>query len=147
MRTQSLNGTWMYRIGRGPETPREVPFSALAVGHSECRRSFVPAQKAGITLLKFDGITYYAQVFLNDRLLGEMLPYCEYEFEISDIVESTHGYHIIMRVEPDMEEAATRAMDMQLYAEFERRVAEADISYGKGYDKIAYSDFVSVPAE
>ncbi|MBQ4093545.1 MAG: peptidylprolyl isomerase [Oscillospiraceae bacterium] len=68
--------------------------------------------------------------------------------EYSGIIASdSGGYHIIMRVEPDMEEAATRAMDMQLIAEFERRVAEADISYGKGYDKIAYSDFVSVPAE
>ena len=68
--------------------------------------------------------------------------------EYSGIIASdSGGYHIIMRVQPDMEEAATRALDMQLYAEFERRVAEADISYGKGYDKIAYSDFVSVPAE
>lgn len=87
MNSISLNGTWCYRIGNGATGSIEVPFSKLPVGKSVCRRSFDVPDGWQRLFLKFDGITYYAQVFLNDRLLGEMLPYCEYEFEISDIVE------------------------------------------------------------
>jgi len=87
MKCISLNGIWSYRIGNGTEKTTQVPFSALPVGRSVCQRCFDAPEAWDRLFLKFDGITYYAQVFLNDILLGEMLPYCEYEFEITDIVK------------------------------------------------------------
>ncbi|MBR5502714.1 MAG: peptidylprolyl isomerase [Oscillospiraceae bacterium] len=59
------------------------------------------------------------------------------------IASDSGGYHIILRVEPDMEEAAMRAIDIQLYAEFEQRTEDAKITYAKGFDSIAYTDFLA----
>ncbi len=86
---QSLNGIWEYRIGKGAWQEREVPFSALAVGHSECRRTFDLEGTAPRIFLQFDGITYAAEVYLNGEKLGKMGPYCEYQFEITDHVRPT----------------------------------------------------------
>ena len=85
MKTVTLNGEWLYRIGGAAQTSITVPFSRLPVGHSECTRSFDVASSAKRIFLKFDGVTYYAKVFLNGIELGEMLPYCEYKFEITSI--------------------------------------------------------------
>jgi len=89
MKTISLNGIWQYRIGYGAFSDISVPFSKLPVGRSECVRFFDTPTEYNRLFLKFDGITYYAEVFLNGHRLGEMLPYCEYEFDISDIVIDT----------------------------------------------------------
>lgn len=86
MRTQSLNGVWMRRIGEGDEQEQTVPYSARPVGRSTCSRSFTVDGAYKRLFLKFDGITYQASVRLNGHLLGEMRPYCEYEFEITDHV-------------------------------------------------------------
>ncbi len=86
MQTQSLNGKWNYRIGKGEWSTREVPFSARPVGHSECERSFDLEYMSERIFLVFDGITYYARVSLNGKFIGEMLPYCEYRFDITDSV-------------------------------------------------------------
>ena len=88
MKIQSLNGTWMRRIGCGEEKEQDVPYSALAVGRSVCRRMFTPERTFSRLFLKLDGITYHAVVSLNGEVLGEMLPYCEYEFEITDRVRA-----------------------------------------------------------
>lgn len=87
MLTQSLNGIWNYKIGKGGERKIKVPFSALAVGHSECSRSFHVAAEYEKIYLKFDGITYSAKVFVNEAEIGKMLPYCEYSFDITDCVK------------------------------------------------------------
>lgn len=84
MSTVSLNGKWNYRIGNGKFSSTNVPFSRLPVGHSECVRYFDITESNDHIFLKFDGITYYATVFLNGEFIGEMLPYCEYEFEITE---------------------------------------------------------------
>ncbi len=86
MNIQSLNGIWMRRVGCGEEREQEVPYSALAVGRSACRRTFTVEQEFTRLFLKFDGITYHAEVYLNGEHLSEMLPYSEYEFEITDRV-------------------------------------------------------------
>ena len=91
MKSQSLNGVWKYRIGRGKETERTVPFSSLAVGHSECRKTFDLDYDSDVVLLKFDGITYNATVMLNGKNLGKMLPYSEYIFDITDTVNKTNN--------------------------------------------------------
>lgn len=91
MKTQTLNGIWSYRIGKGTEQSVTVPFSRLPVGHSECMRQFDLEQMSERVLLKFDGITYHAKVFLNDALVGEMGPYCEYTFDVTDIVREKNN--------------------------------------------------------
>lgn len=85
MKTQSINGQWNYRIGNGKEKIITVPFCALPVGHSECTRIFDLEHASAKVFLKFDGITYYAKVWLNGNFIGEMLPYAEYMFDITDI--------------------------------------------------------------
>lgn len=87
MKKQNLNGEWNYRIGHGAEHEITVPFSTLPVGHSECSKTFHLAFQEKVTLLKFDGITYAAKVFLNGCFLGEMGPYSEYTFDVSEIVK------------------------------------------------------------
>ncbi|MBQ9131449.1 MAG: hypothetical protein IJX62_03115 [Clostridia bacterium] len=84
-----LNGTWKYQVGQGEPSSIDVPFSRLPVGRSECVKRFDLPKSAARTFLKFDGITYYARVTLNNVDLGEMLPYCEYEFDITDLVKPT----------------------------------------------------------
>ena len=88
MKIESLNGTWMRRIGCGEAHPQTVPYSTLAVGRSTCYRSFTVRESFTRLFLKLDGITYHATVLLNGEMLGEMLPYCEYEFEITDRVRA-----------------------------------------------------------
>ena len=82
--TRSLNGTWLRRVGMCEEKECTVPYSTLPVGRSFCRRVFTVEKGFKRLFLRFDGITYHADVFLNGEHIGEMLPYCEYEFEITD---------------------------------------------------------------
>lgn len=93
---QKLNGTWNYRIGKGKWTKKIVPFSALCVGHSECEREFDLETKSQVILLKFDGITYNGDVYLNEKYLGKMLPYSEYVFDVTKIVKRIGN---VLRVE------------------------------------------------
>ena len=86
MKKQCLNGLWSYRIGKADWSTLMVPFSTLAVGHSECFRKFDRTEDLPRVALQFDGITYAAKVFLNGVPVGEMLPYCEYTFDVSDVV-------------------------------------------------------------
>ena len=89
MKTQSLNGTWRYRIGGGKELEREVPFCSLPVGRSVCTKKFDLTEESDTLLLRFDGITYHATVTLNGVALGEMYPYCEYTFDITETATKT----------------------------------------------------------
>ena len=88
MKIQSLNGLWSRRIGEGEAMPCTVPYSTLPVGRSTCKREFSVEADYERLFLKFDGITYRATVTLNEILLGKMFPYCEYEFEITDLVRN-----------------------------------------------------------
>ncbi len=89
MRTrQSLNGTWDYRIGQGHPQTRTVPFSAQPVGESTCSLTFAVQNRSGSrAFLVFEGITYAAGVTLNGTFLGSMLPYVEYRFEITGLLQ------------------------------------------------------------
>ena len=86
--TQSLNGWWDYRVGKGAFTRKKVPFSTLPVGKSECVLRFSPIEHpdAPRAFLVFDGITYAAKVTLNGQYLGEMLAYSEYRYDVTDIL-------------------------------------------------------------
>ena len=85
--TQLLNGEWDYRVGEGAWDKINVPYSSLPVGISTCRREFNLNHKHPRCFLVFDGITYNATVTLNGVLLGEMLPYCEYRFDITEFAK------------------------------------------------------------
>lgn len=86
--TQSLNGWWDYRVGKGAFTRKKVPFSTLPVGKSECVLRFSPIEhpNAPRAFLVFDGITYEAKVTLNGVELGTMLAYSEYRYDVTDIL-------------------------------------------------------------
>lgn len=96
MKKQTLNGIWKYRIGKGKETEISVPFSHLCVGHSECRRFFDLESKSDTVLLQFDGITYNADVYLNDTCLGKMLPYSEYTFDITKLAKEKNNELLVL---------------------------------------------------
>ncbi len=83
MKKISLCGEWSYTVG-GSTSTVSVPFSHLPVGRSFCEKSFDFSNDAEKVFLKFDGITYWARVTLNGKVLGEMLPYCEYSFDVTD---------------------------------------------------------------
>ncbi len=85
MKSISLNSGWSYSAG-GISSSIDVPFSHLPVGRSLCQRSFSVAESAERVILKLDGITYWARVTLNGSVLGEMLPYCEYSFDITALL-------------------------------------------------------------
>lgn len=90
--TQSLNGWWDYRVGKGAFTRKKVPFSTRPVGQSECVLRFSPIshENAPRAFLVFDGITYAAKVTLNGQFLGEMLAYSEYHFDVTDILRENN---------------------------------------------------------
>ena len=81
-----LNGTWQYRIGNGRFAPKQVPYSALPVGRSELVTTFSKSSGYSRAFLQFEGITYHGWVYLNGEYLGDMLPYCRYRFEITDMI-------------------------------------------------------------
>lgn len=100
---KSLNGIWEYRIGYGTWAPKKVPFSCLAVGHSECRRRFDLEYKSETVLLKLDGITYSGEVYLNGTLLGKMLPYSEYTFDITELAREKDNSLLVLLEDIDAE--------------------------------------------
>ena len=84
---QTLNGEWSRRIGEGAWQPVQVPFSALPVGESTCALDFDEKNHTGSrAFLVFEGITYAGKAVLNGCVLGEMLPYAEYRFEITGLL-------------------------------------------------------------
>lgn len=95
MKTQTLNGKWNYRVGKGKSEEITVPFSKLCVGRSECTKSFNLQYDSNTVLLKFDGITYNANVYLNDTYLGKMLPYSEYVFDITKIAKAENNQLLV----------------------------------------------------
>ena len=87
----SLCGEWKYSVNGGIEETKIVPFSALCAGKSVCTKNFNVS--GSITrnkkpLLVFEGITYKADVVLNGKKIGTMLPYCRYVFDIGKIILS-----------------------------------------------------------
>ena len=96
MREQSLNGFWERRVGYGKFKPQQVPYSTLPVGHSECKRTFDLSEQSEKVFLRFDGITYYAKVLLNGKELGEMLPYSEYVFDITDVAKEKDNELLVL---------------------------------------------------
>lgn len=86
---QLLNGWWDYRIGDGEFFKKRVPYSDAPVGFAECRLSFDAEHQTHDkrAFLVFDGITYSADVTFNGKCLGTMRPYCEYRYEITELIK------------------------------------------------------------
>ena len=87
MKIQSLNGWWDYRVLGGRQKKIKVPFSSLAVGRFYCEKTFSLKYKSDKIFIKFDRITYQANVTLNGKFLGVLGPYAEYFFDVTDIVK------------------------------------------------------------
>ena len=87
MKNISLNNGWIY-IASGVAECVNVPFSHLPVGSSVCEKTFLYSESEERVFLKFEGITYWARVTLNGTVLGEMLPYCEYSFEVTSLLKT-----------------------------------------------------------
>jgi len=84
---QILDGIWDYRVNNGQWVSKTVPFSALCVGESECCLDFDAEVSGGRKVLRFEGVTYEAEVALNGEIIGKMLPYCRYDFDVTAIVK------------------------------------------------------------
>ena len=95
MITQTLNGVWQYRVGKGEYKEKQVPYSTLAVGLSQCKRFFDLQRTSEKIFLRFDRITYKASVTLNGKIVGEMGPYCEYTFDVTDFVMEKNNELIV----------------------------------------------------
>ena len=65
--------------------------------------------------------------------------------EVSGIVPSSYGYHIIKRIDPDYEETVNRLISLVVNDELQERLENAKIKLGSGFDKIQFSDFGLVP--
>ncbi len=65
--------------------------------------------------------------------------------EVSGIVPSSYGFHIIKRIEPDYEETVNRLISIVVNDELQARLEKANVKLGSGFDKIKYSDFGLVP--
>ena len=75
-----------------------MPFSALCVGHSECQRLFDLYHTAEVVLLRFEGITYGGRVYLNGVFVSELLPYCEYTLDVTDVVKEKNN-NLLVEIE------------------------------------------------
>ena len=65
--------------------------------------------------------------------------------EVSGIVPSSYGYHIIKRIDPDYEETVNRLISVIVNDELQARLDKATMKLGSGFDKIQFSDFGLVP--
>lgn len=90
-----LNGFWDYKIGNGEYSKKQVPFSSLTVGKSECKRFFDMPNCGERHFLVFEGITYAANVYLNGVHLGYMRAYGEYKFEITTILKDRNNEVVV----------------------------------------------------
>ncbi len=84
---QSLNGWWDYRIGNGNWIKKQVPYSDLCVGISECRLNFDALKQSDRAFLVFEGITYLANVCFNGKDIATLDPYIEHRIEITDLIK------------------------------------------------------------
>lgn len=83
-----LGGLWQFSVPGGPVELRKVPGSYDCVGDSIWSRTVTMTKPAADrrTMLCFEGIAYEASVLFNGKVVGEMLPYSYYEFDISELI-------------------------------------------------------------
>lgn len=83
-----LNGFWDWKLPGGMWQRKQVPSSYLCVGTSIFRTQvdlhLAPGKQV---FLCFAGIAYQGKAWFNDHVLGEMLPYVPYRFEVSEWVQ------------------------------------------------------------
>ena len=93
-----LGGIWQYRVPDGEYTERKVPGSYLCVGQSEYTRHFSLLPQAGKrTFLCTEGINYEGTVIVNGITLGKTLPYCHYEFDITDYLKEDNELTVLVK--------------------------------------------------
>ncbi len=68
--------------------------------------------------------------------------------EFSEPVESDYGWHIIMRIEPDNEEARSRALNELINEGYEQKLIESDTVVNQVIiDAMSYKDYIDVETE
>ncbi len=94
----SLNGLWSFSIPHGRQELRAVPGSYPCVGDSIYRRRFSVPAFSSRTHLCFEGIAYEGQVYCNGTLLGEMLPYSFYRFDITHLLNIQNDNEVLVEL-------------------------------------------------
>lgn len=77
---------------------------------------------------------------LNDNVVYVLLNNMEIG-DVSDVVKSDNGYHIIKRVECNHDDAKVLILNTRIELEFATRYSKIKTENAKGYDEITYSDF------
>jgi len=98
MNSISLHGVWTRSIAGGPAFDQVVPYSALPCGESDVWTYFDRPDAQGRVLLRFEGITYRATVRLNGQVIGQMLPYSRYVFDITTLLKQKDN-HLCVTIE------------------------------------------------
>jgi len=79
-----LNGIWDFFVGGRFIRKIRVPSSYTCVGEADISREvFIPHDDGKLAFLIFEGIAYQGEVYVNGNLLGSMLPYSRYEFDVT----------------------------------------------------------------
>ncbi|GHV66850.1 hypothetical protein AGMMS49928_02540 [Spirochaetia bacterium] len=80
----SLNGLWDFSVAGGRKEKVRVPSSYFCVGEALLsRRIALPEAQNKRLFLVFEGIAYEGDVYVDGSHLGSMLPYVQYEFEVT----------------------------------------------------------------
>ncbi len=95
----SLNSLWAFSIPGGTEEPRTVPGSYPCVGSSIYRKTFATPTGSGRTHLCFEGIAYEGQLSCNGTVLGTMLPYSYYRFDITSLLRADADNEILLELQ------------------------------------------------
>ncbi|TVY05680.1 glycoside hydrolase family 2 protein [Paenibacillus cremeus] len=95
-----LSGLWDWHIPGGQNQKITVPSCYHCVGDAYYEKDFeilnLPTHQK--VVLRFEGIHYEGHVWVNSVDIGEMFPYCRYEFDITDYIK-TGTNHITVLVQ------------------------------------------------
>ena len=84
-----LNGYWDWKLPGGIWQRKYVPSSYFCVGESTFKKEVFLSKSPGKrVLLRFEGIAYQGKVTFNHKVLGDMLPYIPYTFDITEQIKT-----------------------------------------------------------
>ena len=97
--TIDLNGWWDWQLPGGVTQKRIVPSCYICVGEAIYTRDFeLPDISGKRVLLHFEGVHYSGEVTVNSQLMGEMLPYVYYDFDITQhVTKGTNSISVIVK--------------------------------------------------
>lgn len=94
----SLNGLWDWALPGGPAEKKAVPSSYLCVGEAHYARTFDLPEGPGRWSLHFDGVAHDGEVTVNGVLVGNLLPYVPFAFDLTGIARpGVNEVQVILR--------------------------------------------------